>query len=156
VVKPIKDAFRDIFPKKTGQDLYNLTVRFRDFMKSLTLSDSTAANLKRTFRGVFALFDIGKQVVSGIFGVLKDLIGVVAGGSGGFLNFTGNIGDMLVAFDQALKKGGGLVTFFHGLSGVLQVPLASSRCCKGRYIRAIRRPWKLAFFASWRRSYCNG
>jgi tape measure domain-containing protein len=123
VVKPIKDAFRDIFPKKTGQDLYNLTVQFRDFMKSLSLSDSTAANLKRTFRGVFALFDIGKQVVSGIFGVLKDLIGVVAGGSGGFLNFTGNIGDMLVAFDQALKKGGGLVTFFHGLSGVLQVPL---------------------------------
>jgi tape measure domain-containing protein len=123
VLKPIRDAFRDIFPAKTGQDLYNLTIRFRDFMEQLKIGPKTADDLKRTFRGFFALLDIGKQIVSGIFHVIGILFDTLFQGSGHVLEFTGNVGDMLVAFDETLKKGGALTNFFDNLGKVLAVPI---------------------------------
>lgn len=123
ILKPIKEAFRDIFPAKTGKDLYALTLQFRDFAETLKPSPETINNLKRTFRGLFALLDIGKQVLGGIFTVFGKLFAAIGGGSGSFLNFTGNIGDFLVALDKALKKGDGLQQFFAGLGTILAVPL---------------------------------
>jgi tape measure domain-containing protein len=122
-VKPIKEAFRDIFPATTGKDLYNLTLRFKAFAEALKPSPATIENLRRTFRGFFALLDIGKQIISGIFGVFGQLFGVINDGSGSFLNFTGNIGDFLVSVDKALKEGGRLEKFFDGLAAILAVPL---------------------------------
>jgi tape measure domain-containing protein len=123
ILKPIKQAFRDIFPATTGKDLYNLTLRFRDFANALKPSQTTIDNLRRTFRGFFALLDIGKQIIGGIFSVFGQLFGVVNDGSGSFLNFTGNIGDFLVSVDKALKEGGRLQDFFDGLGAILAVPI---------------------------------
>jgi tape measure domain-containing protein len=123
VLKPIKEAFRDIFPATTGRDLYNLTLRFQDFANALKPSEQTVENLKRTFRGLFALLDIGKQILTGLFGVFGRLLGVWGEGAGGVLNFTGNIGDFLVAVDEALKKGTKLNDFFEKLGDILQVPI---------------------------------
>src|SRR5690606_12741869 len=55
VLRPIREAFRDIFPPATGQQLYNITVAIRDFTERLKVSETTAENIKRTFRGVFAV-----------------------------------------------------------------------------------------------------
>ena len=123
VLTPIREAFRDIFPRKTGQDLYELTVRFREFMEQLKIGPETAENLKRTFRGFFAALNIGKTIVLGIIGVIFDLLGVVGDGSGGFLAFTGSIGDFIVALDDAISKGKGLEGVFEGLKNVLRAPL---------------------------------
>jgi tape measure domain-containing protein len=123
VLKPIKEAFRDIFPAKTGQDLFDATKRFADFTAALKPSAETVENLHRTFRGLFAALDIGKQIVGGIFDVIGKLFGVVGSGSGGFLNLTGNIGDFIVKVDEALKKGGALRDFFDTLGNVLAAPL---------------------------------
>jgi len=122
-VKPIKEAFRDIFPKTTGKDLYNLTVRFKALTQALVPSQQTIDNLHRTFRGLFAVLDIGKQIISGLFSVFARLVGASGAGSGAFLNFTGNIGDFLFALDKALKKGGQIQKFFDGLATVLEKPI---------------------------------
>lgn len=123
VLRPIRQAFRDIFPRQTGRDLFNLTVRFEKFAKTLKPSQQTLDNLRRTFRGVFAIIDIGKQVIGGLIGVFENLFHAAGAGHGGFLALTASIGDMLVAFDLALRRGKGLETFFHGLSTVLAVPI---------------------------------
>jgi tape measure domain-containing protein len=123
IIAPIKEAFRDIFPAKTGQDLFNLTVGFKNFADALKPSADTINNLKRTFRGFFALLDIGKQIIGGIFTVFGQLFGVMGEGSGSFLNFTGNIGDFLVSVDQALKKGDRLHNFFVGIGNVIKAPI---------------------------------
>jgi tape measure domain-containing protein len=122
-VKPIKEAFRDIFPKTTGKDLYNLTVRFKALTQALVPSQQTIDNLHRTFRGLFAVLDIGKQIITGLFSVFAKLVGASGAGSGAFLNFTGNIGDFLFALDKALKKGGQIQKFFDGLASVLEKPV---------------------------------
>jgi len=123
ILKPIKDAFREIFPPKTGKDLFDLTVNFRDLAKALEPSKETVENLKRTFAGFFAVVHIGWTIVKDLVGVIFDLLGVAGKGGGGFLNFTGSIGDFLVALDKALTQGGLLKGFFAGLTAVLKLPI---------------------------------
>ena len=123
ILKPIKEAFRDVFPATTGKNLYDLTVRFKEFAEALKPSETTVENLKRTFRGLFALLDIGKQIIGGIFTVFGKLFGAISGGSGGFLEITASVGDFIYKLDQALKKGDGINKFFSGLGDVLAIPL---------------------------------
>ena len=124
IVKPIKDAFRDIFPAKTGADLFRLTEGFTEFTKKLIPSKATLEGLRRTFRGFFAALDIGWHIVKELIGVIFDLFGAMDSESGGFLKFTGNIGDMVVSLHGALIEGGKLHAFFKTLGAILKVPIA--------------------------------
>ena len=123
VIKPVHDAFREIFPATTGKQLADLTKRFSDFMDKLKIGSDTAGKLKRTFAGVFAVFGIAWDVIKGVGSVLAHLFGVVTNGSGGFLNLTARIGDFLVGLKKAIESGNGLTKFFHGLSTILAVPI---------------------------------
>ena len=118
IIKPIKDAFREIFPAKTGQDLYNATVAVRDFFAGLKLGADTADKLKRTMAGVFAIFSIGKSILSGVIGVVVDLVKSFGGAGSGLLDATANIGDFLVRIDNAIKNGA-LIPFFRTLNTVM-------------------------------------
>jgi tape measure domain-containing protein len=122
IVKPIKDAFRDIFPATTGKQLAEFTKDFRTFMENIKPSPTTIDNLRRTFDGLFAVVHIGWSIIKGLAGVIGDLLGIVGKGAGGFLNFTAGIGDFLRSVDDALTKGDALKGFFDGLSAVLKVP----------------------------------
>ena len=123
VIKPIKDAFRDIFPATTGKQLAEMTKDFRDFTEKLKIGSETGEKLRRTFAGVFAIFGIAVDVVKGVVGVIFDLFGVVTQGSGGFLNFTAKIGDFLVAVRNGIKEGEGLKNLFKGIGTVLAIPI---------------------------------
>lgn len=123
VLRPIRDAFRQIFPRTTAEQLYELTVSFRDFMERLKIGGETADNLRRTFAGVFAIFGIGWEVIKQVGRVLFDLFQSVGEGSGGFLSATATVGDFLVALHEAVKEGEGLTRFFDGIKRVIEIPL---------------------------------
>ena len=123
VVKPIGQAFRDIFPPTTGKQLYELTVQIRDFIASLSFGSEAANNLRRTFAGVFAILSIGIEIGKQVLKTLLSLFGIVFEGSGSFLEITANIGDFLVALKQALVDGKGLEFFFGGLGKIIAAPL---------------------------------
>jgi len=123
VITPIKEAFREIFPPTTAKQLFDMTKQFAGFAKSLIVDPATAENIKRTFAGIFAVFDIAKKIIGGVIGVIVNLLGFVGKGAGTFLGFTGGIGDFLVAIDQAISKGEGFSNFFKGIGEVLKLPL---------------------------------
>ena len=123
IIKPIKEAFRDIFPPMTAKNLYDLTVKFKEFADKLKINDDTAKALHDTFKGVFAIFSIAKQIISGVIGVFFDLVGSVGKSSGGFLDITAKIGNFISGIDQTLKQGEGLKIFFDVLSNILQTPI---------------------------------
>lgn len=123
ILKPIQDAFRDIFPPATGKQLYEITERILEFSKAIKIGATDSKNLKSTFAGLFAIFSIAGQVISGLLSVVGRLFGVISESGGGFLEITGNLGDFLVRVDEALKKGDGLATFFEGLGDVLEIPI---------------------------------
>ena len=123
VARVVKEAFRDIFPPTTGKQLYDLSVKFDDFIKKLKPSADTLNNLKRTFEGLFSILDIGKQILGGIFTVFGMVFGAVSKGGGSFLSFTGNVGDFIKSIDEALKKGDRLHNFFVTLGNILVKPI---------------------------------
>lgn len=104
IIKPVKEAFREVFPPMTGEQLYNLTVGLQELTEKFKMGEETANNLKRTFKGVFALFDIGLQGVKALVGGFADLIGYVAPAGDGILGFTASIGDFIVGIDEAIKS----------------------------------------------------
>ena len=51
ILKPIKEGFREIFPKKTVDELVTYTEKFKEWTSTLKLSEQTAQKLKNTFKG---------------------------------------------------------------------------------------------------------
>lgn len=125
VLKPISKAFRSVFPATTAEELVAFSENFKDFTKSLIIGEDTAKNLKRTFKGVFAIFSIVGQVIGGAVSAIFDLVGSLTEGSGGFLEFTAGIGVWLSKLDKALKEGESLKTFFQGIADIIKIPLAA-------------------------------
>lgn len=123
ILKPIGQAFREIFPATTGKQLADMTKNFRDFTAKLKVGSETADKIKRTFAGVFAVFGIGVDIIKAVVKTIFDLVGVATKGSGGFLNFTAKIGDFLVALRNGIKEGNGITNFFKGLGTVLAIPI---------------------------------
>lgn len=106
ILEPIEEAFRDIFPKTTGQMLVEMSENFRDLMANFKIGDETADKLKRTFKGFFAILDIGKQALSAIAGGLGSLIKYLSPAGSGFLSITANIGDFFVKLNESIKATG--------------------------------------------------
>ena len=123
VLTPIKKAFRDIFPPTTGKQLFALTQAFTKLMGQMRLGEDTMDNIRRTFRGLFAIIDIGLQVLKGVGTILKTVFSSFSDGSSGILEFTGGIGDWLVKLDQAIKKGKGFQNFFKAIGKAIVVPI---------------------------------
>lgn len=119
VIKPIYEAFREIFPPTTAQQLYDITENLRKFTANLKLSDTASANLKSTFKGLFAILDIIKQAFSAIFTAIKPLFGGFGTLGDGILGFTGGIGDAIVAFDEFIKTSGAFQKVGEGIATVI-------------------------------------
>lgn len=104
VITPVKEAFREIFPPMTGEQLYEMTVKIKEFTEKLKLSDENAAKLKTTFKGVFAVIDIVIDVIKALVGGATDLISNFAGIEGGILGVTAAIGDWLLGLRDSAKE----------------------------------------------------
>lgn len=105
VITPIKEAFRDIFPPMTSEQLYAFTEALRNLTERMKLSETTSENLKRTFKGLFAVLDIIKQAVTAVFNAVSSLLGGVGDLGAGILGVTGTFGDWLVKLDEFIKQG---------------------------------------------------
>ena len=123
ILAPIREAFRDLFPATTGAQLWNITDAIRDFTAKLIIGEETAEKIKRTFRGFFAILDIGWMIIKQVASTLFGLFGNVAEGGDDFLTITANIGDFLVKVRNAIKQGDGLAAVFKVIGDVLQKPI---------------------------------
>lgn len=105
VITPIKDAFREIFPPATTDQLYALTETLRSFSERLTISDETADKLQRTFKGLFSILDLVRQGVAAVFDAFAPLRSGMGFFVDRFLTVTATIGDFLTGINDAAKKG---------------------------------------------------
>ena len=132
VIKPIYEAFREIFPPTTAQQLYDITENLRKFTANLKLSDTASANLKSTFKGLFAILDIIKQAFSAIFTAIKPLFGGFGTLGDGILGFTGGIGNAIVAFDEFIKTSGAFQKVGEGIATVIQTIMTALSTLKNK------------------------
>lgn len=66
IVKPIHEAFQDIFPPKTGEEIKSFAQWLDSITKKLIISDDTAKKIKTTAEGVFSALRVGKDILEGI------------------------------------------------------------------------------------------
>ena len=75
IVKPIHEAFQDILPPKTGEEIKNFAQWIDVTTKKLIISDSTAAKIKETAEGVFSVLRVGKDILSGVLSSVVKIAG---------------------------------------------------------------------------------
>ena len=108
VITSIRDAWRETFYGKASEEdiikqkterLYNMITALHKFSLQLKMSDDTADKLKRTFKGVFALFDLITTVIGGpfkiAFKVILKLLGMM---DVDILDVAASMGDAIVKF----------------------------------------------------------
>lgn len=120
VINPVKEAFREIFPPMTGEQLYTITERIRDLTEKFILSDEQSAKLKSTFKGLFAGIDIGVTFIKDLAGGIVELLGNFKGLGGSILDTTSSWGDWLTNLRDSVKGTDLFGTAIDKLVGVLQ------------------------------------
>lgn len=105
IIKPIKEAFREVFPPTTSEQLLKITERIRDLTaKFRELTEKNAPALKSTFKGIFSVFKIGVTIIKAIVGGIAQLIGKFTGLSGGILGITGSLGDWISGIAKSITE----------------------------------------------------
>ena len=104
VAKPVREAFNEIFPPMTGKQLADITEKVRDLTAKFKMGEETSKNLKSTFKGVFAVLDIGAQAFKAVAGGVADLISYFIPAGNGILSLTGNFGEFFVSLDETVKS----------------------------------------------------
>ena len=105
IVKPISEAFREVFPPLTAEKLMgfseglrNLTERFKE------LSKSAAGDLKSTFKGVFSIFKLGIDIITGFAKGVMSLLKAILPVGDGLLATTGSLGDFVSGVCEAVSE----------------------------------------------------
>lgn len=118
IVRPLQsvsDAFGDVFGGSEGgaKNVESLARGFRALVRSMIPSVETMGQIRQTFRGVFAVLHIGYTVLKGLGALFGSFFGELfkgaQDGSGGILEFTARIGQMLFELDKFLTSGGEFV-----------------------------------------------
>lgn len=128
VIKPIGEAFREIFPPVTAEQIYNITVAIKEFTSHLKLSGDNADKLRRTFKGLFAIFDIlgsfVKEVLSAGFNLLSEILGNT---NINILDTTASVGDAITAFRDWIKSNNIFATGLKTVVDILKTVISTVR-----------------------------
>jgi len=104
VITPITEALREFFPPITQKELIAFTYGLKNFTAKLKMGADTAKDVKRIFRGVFAVLDMGRDIVVTLAKHLKTFAESLIPGGKDLLSFAGDVGDWLVGLNQAADK----------------------------------------------------
>lgn len=104
VVKPIAEAFRNIFPPMTSEQLLNYIKGFRDLTEKFKLSQPQMEKVKHAFEGVFSVVDIGWSFIKSLAGGVVKLIGSFSGLGNSVLDVLGSWGRWLTGLRDSIKE----------------------------------------------------
>lgn len=95
IASVIKEAFTEIFPPLTAQQLADFSNKIKDLTSKFILTDEQASKLKDVFRGLFSMFEVVRKVAISIIGVFGKLINSLSGVGDVFLTIFSVVGTVL-------------------------------------------------------------
>ncbi len=121
ILKPISQAFRDIFPPTTAKDLMNMTKNFSNFVNSLKPSKQTIAEIRRIFDGFFSVLKIGWEILKGGVRLVSDLIKSLLGlTNGSLLAGLANVADFFTRLQKGTLSSENIKKFFSGIGEAIK------------------------------------
>lgn len=104
VIKPIGEAFREIFPPITSKQLYEFTAGLKELTSNLKLTDEQSSKVKSTFKGLFAVVDIFLTIIKDVAGGIVKIVGSLFSFGDGILSVAETFGDWLVKLRDGIKE----------------------------------------------------
>ena len=105
VIKPVQEAFRNVFPPVTVENLTNLTSGFKTLMERFSeFTGSHANQIKSLFTGIFSVFNLGWSAVKTLAGGIGSLLGYITGFSGSILDAAAVVGDWLTNISKSVQE----------------------------------------------------
>lgn len=106
VFKSVRDAWRDMFPPATSEQLYNAIDAVHSFTEGVLKNvKSNSDSLTRTLKGLFAILKLISDILGGglkiAFKILNSILGAF---NLNILDFTAYIGDAVVAMTNWIEK----------------------------------------------------
>lgn len=111
----VKDAFVDVFPPMTGKKLVEISEGFKNLTEKFKMSDKTANMIKSTFKGLFSVFDFGKNAVVSVIKAFAPAGNIFATLGKGALTVTSSIGKFFSSINEAAKASGIFDKFVNGV-----------------------------------------
>ena len=121
--KPIREAFSEVFSVNATDRLLYFTSGLKSFTEKLSLSGETADKLKRTFKGVFSIFDILGKIVVALVRPFGSLFDGASGVMDIILTITALIGDFFTSLNEGLVLNNfsdGFSKLFSGISDIVK------------------------------------
>lgn len=142
IVNQVGDAFQEVFNPNNdlGQRIYDMTVRIREFVDGIEISEKGLQNFKMSIEGVLSIFHIAGKGISAFAQIIGHLLGKLLPVGDGILDVTGSLGEFLVSIDKAIDSGGYLEKFVELVNGAID-KLASGFKAAKDYV--------LDFIGSW-------
>lgn len=119
VVEPVARAWQKIFSPITADQIYNIAKSIDEFTAKLSISDETVDKIERTFSGIFAVLNVGKNVLLTVGKVLGEVFNAVSPLAGGFLSITASLGDCLVEMANAVNNSKAFKTTLDGIHWII-------------------------------------
>lgn len=123
LLRPIGQAFRDVFPPTTAQRLVDMTKSFRDFITNIHISQGVINGIRGVFQGLFSAVKIVWDVFKGVVGVIGQVIHAATGLGGGLVGAAGGFGHLIDNARKWLESGDRLQHFFQNLGTILSAPV---------------------------------
>lgn len=104
IVFAIQEGFREIFPRKTAQELADMTFKFRDFTKNLEISDAAFEKIKTVASGLASVLKILITPIQAILGLMGKVIVSAAPLGSHLLTFASYVGSLVTNLANAISS----------------------------------------------------
>lgn len=119
VVQPVMKAWQKMFSPVNAEQIYSIAEAIDSFTAKLSISDETADKIERTFSGVFAVLNVGRNAFLAIGKVLGEVFNAASPLAGGFLSITAALGDCLVKMADAVNNSTVFKTVLDGIHWII-------------------------------------
>lgn len=121
IVNQVGDAIQEVFNPNNdlGKRIYDMTVRIREFVDGIEVSEKGLQNFKMSIEGILSIFHIAGKGVSAFAQIIGHLLGKLLPVGDGILDVTGSLGEFLVSIDKAIDSGGYLNKFVELVNGAI-------------------------------------
>ena len=121
ILKPIKEAWREVFPAMQSEQLYNITVKIKELTASFAkFTEKYAPSIKSAFKGVFSVIGVGVDIFKTLASGMITLLSNISYFAGKLLSATGYLGDWLTNVSSSIKETNAFGKAIEKLVGFLQ------------------------------------
>lgn len=120
LLKPIGQAFRDVFKPADGKRLADATAKFEKLTERLKLSKRTADDIRQTFRGLFAVVGLVKDAFVAFIKAVAPAGLSVGAIAKVVISFSGALGRIVGTVATAIRQSGVIQAIGSKISKVVQ------------------------------------